>query len=53
MKELKPCPFCGSENIVTVGYTIFCNDCGCKIETDGFETEEQAIEMWNTGVMEE
>lgn len=53
MKEFNPCPFCGSKNIVIVGYTIFCDDCGYEFETDGFETEEQAIKIWNTGEMEE
>jgi hypothetical protein len=27
--ELKPCPFCGSDNLTDKGYGILCNHCGC------------------------
>lgn len=57
-KELKPCPFCGSETIVVENYDESCNsdypsiywhsvcvDCGCNIPM--CDTEEEAIEAWN------
>ena len=53
--KLKPCPFCGSENVrdnYDSGYFwVECVDCGC----DGprsFENYEWAIEKWNRRVGE-
>lgn len=56
--DLKPCPFCGSENVRT-GFAIYdyncwgviCNDCGAHIEVQDWkgveDTEENAIAAWN------
>lgn len=49
--ELKPCPFCGSENVIFVnssvgfGMWVSCNDC----ETVGptCQTKEEAERAWN------
>lgn len=60
--ELKPCPFCGGENIYksanTVRVSVGCVDCGAKISrTNGKQykcvancrrrVEPLAIEAWN------
>ena len=56
MAELKPCPFCGSEDIaVWESHSRFsswssshfaqCNSC-CAT-SDAFKTMEEAIEAWN------
>jgi Lar family restriction alleviation protein len=54
MSELKPCPFCGSNNVSSEGagievddYTawIDCEDCGAQSNT--FESDAQAIDAWN------
>lgn len=52
MIELKPCPFCGSENIKALYnhrvdvYTCLCIGCG----TDGpmWDNEQAAIKAWNS-----
>lgn len=56
-KQLKPCPFCGS-NKIDVGwydygslkciylYHCYCDDCLSK--TKELHTEQEAIEAWNT-----
>lgn len=61
-KELKPCPFCGSENVYLHskdGYAdettvIFCNACKSTVfiednEEEGYDdkTIDRAIEAWN------
>lgn len=54
MSELLPCPFCGGEaETLTAesmygGYLfgIMCND--CRSRGDVYDTEEEAIEAWNT-----
>ena len=52
--ELKPCPFCGSENVRVVsqtleayflGYIVHCD--GCGVETKHFFDEQKAAEAWN------
>jgi Lar family restriction alleviation protein len=57
-EKLKPCPFCGSKNIVVAHtkklfvYRSICKDCGadnCKLA----ETEEDAIKLWNTRPIED
>lgn len=60
--ELKPCPFCGSNNIVIYDksfnsrlyYDIFCRDCEASVHfADENETEEGATNMWNTRIAPE
>jgi Lar family restriction alleviation protein len=60
--ELKPCPFCGSNNIVIYDksfnsgpyYDIFCRDCQASVRfADESETEESAVNMWNTRIAPE
>lgn len=50
--ELKPCPFCGSEDVhiagALVGDTVvMCGNCGVEGPCDDFE-EDDAIAAWNT-----
>ena len=64
-EELKPCPFCGSENVYLHskdGYAdkttvIFCNECKSVVfiednEEEGYDdkTIDRAIEAWNRRV---
>lgn len=50
-EELKPCPFCGSENIREhSGYpleywSVKCLDCGGRMQFYG--SQQQAINAWN------
>lgn len=54
MSKLKPCPFCGHENNIVWGYKNFWVTCeGCGIETQLFETKEDAEQMWNRRVENE
>lgn len=57
MSELKPCPFCGSEKVSTLGQTnenviIVCSDCwasvGDILNGDCPLNENDAIKLWNT-----
>lgn len=47
-KELKPCPFCGERAVLVASDKAFviCEDCG--VATPVHDTEEEAIEVWNT-----
>lgn len=54
MDDLKPCPFCGS-NDLTICYNVLrtytCVNCyKCGAEGGGCETKEEAIEAWNERV---
>lgn len=49
--KLKPCPFCGGNNIIVSGefapeYWVHCDD--CKASAQCRTTRSQAIEDWNT-----
>ncbi len=59
MSELKPCPFCGDEAVIEQldedyndEWCIYClnSDGECKMQpcTQIYETQEDAIEAWNT-----
>ena len=61
--EIKPCPFCGGDKVKTWQktwkdggenynpfYEIHCLECGAGFN-DIFETEEDAIERWNSRVV--
>lgn len=53
-EDLKPCPFCGSENIgvyeseVADVWYVSCNGCGCQI--DSYTDRKWAINTWNSRV---
>ena len=60
MIELKPCPFCGSDDLVMSSretyafmtgkrmefYRVKCDTCGAMVDND-FEDTDKAIEAWN------
>ena len=53
--ELKPCPFCGGENLASNWHSpfIICNDCGAFGPGNADSTHEQAVEAWNTRTPEQ
>ena len=57
MAELKPCPFCKSEDVYLVSETeieynwVYCKN--CEAAGPMKETEEEAIEAWNRRAGEE
>lgn len=56
--ELKPCPFCGSENMRTgnekyiTGKDIYieCTKCSARIQICAEYGEEELVKMWNNRV---
>lgn len=55
MMKLKPCPFCGAfpalkENHSGLTFVVECVNqmCGLQVKSYASETEEAAIELWNT-----
>jgi len=59
MKELKPCPFCGSGAAVFVRddtdfpYRIQCLNADCGSKTDNCKQYSLAIKIWNKRVDDE
>jgi len=54
--ELKPCPFCGSNNLHLThnGMQNWVIGCGvCQVEMENFVDREQAIKAWNTRATDE
>lgn len=53
MNALKPCPFCGSEAVMTYsknGFQVFCDNDECilnSLEMIDKTTEHEAAEAWN------
>lgn len=59
MNDLKTCPFCGSDAVVTYaydrGYQVYCENENCILNDLVMydkETEQEAIEAWNWRVSE-
>lgn len=48
MTELKPCPFCGGNNIEHSGLSIGCKDCGIILKAWGWEQDIDNV--WNRRV---
>ena len=58
MIELKPCPFCGSDDVssrfsVANIHAVFCEACGAVVSFVDAEDEDGAIAAWNTRTAEE
>ena len=48
MIELKPCPFCGSDNVAMRGSTIFYIICmDCEASTNISYDRQEAADKWN------
>lgn len=52
METIKPCPFCGSENLEVrnvpfVGYAVTCWNSNCLVRGPSRGKAEEAIEVWN------
>lgn len=55
MEGLKPCPFCGGENIYVDGYEheaglrwrVVCLDCMASVDSGTIQQKYRAIEAWN------
>lgn len=47
-EELKPCPFCGGENIIVSNWGMWrcwCRDCGAKSNDEIYRKD--AVNAWN------
>lgn len=52
--KLKPCPFCGGNNLSVEGITFYWVECiDCNATIAGHETKEEAIEAWNRRAKDE
>ncbi len=48
-EKLKPCPFCGSENLSCEGHFVICNDCGARSDlTYPIPDDKKCLKNWNT-----
>ena len=56
-KELKPCPFCGSNEVVLEWYIhhadqhrvrCLCTNCMAMVDAGWWQNERQPIQAWNT-----
>jgi len=49
-EELKPCPFCGSENTEFdfEKWVVVCNQCLAKGPYTHYEPREEAAQLWNS-----
>lgn len=56
-KELKPCPFCGSSEVVLEWYIhhadqrrvrCLCANCMAMVDAGWWQNERQPIQAWNT-----
>lgn len=45
-KELKPCPFCDSHDLLAKGFKIMCLKCSCTVA--GVQGSRELAEAWNT-----
>lgn len=49
--ELKPCPFCGCECHIIIGFSgiagIVCDRCGAFVSFMGSEKQKEAVKAWN------
>ena len=54
-EELKPCPFCGSDDLSEGPHSpyIICNGCGAFGPGNSDVTHEEAIKAWNTRTPEQ
>ena len=57
MEKLKPCPFCGREadcNNTGIldhnGNALWWVECICGVNTDGYNTQDEAATVWNRRV---
>ena len=58
MHDLKPCPFCGTDDELVIeederklSWRVYCDTCG--LHTDDYPTREHAVSAWNTRPIED